>query len=932
VGREAELTQLHQWLEKAANGQRQLVFIAGEPGIGKTTLVEAFLRSLGSRVQSREEESQNAKVKTQKSKVPDLKSQIPKPGAWVARGQCIEHYGSGEAYLPVLEALYRLCQQPGQERLLPLLRQYAPMWLAQLPTLLTSDERASLQREIAGCTRERMLRELAVLLEALTTDTTLVLVLEDLHWSDLSTLDLLAMLARRSEPTRLLVVGTYRSSEVHTQNHPLSAVLQELQAHALCHELRVEGLTEVAVIQYLDQRFPVRAFPTRFTRVLHQRTEGNPLFLVNLVEDLIQQGVLTDGVGGWTFQGTLDTLAHHVPAGSRQLITKLIGQVQPAIHQTLAAGSVTGFLFSAAAVAAALDTTASEVERQCEEAVRRQLFIERAGIAVWPDGTEAARYGFRHALYQQLWHEQVSISQQQEWHQRIGIRKELAYPERTSEIAAELAVHFTQGRDSQRAVHYLRQAAEQAMLKAAPREALQHVTEAVTLLQTLPDTQERSQQELALRVMQGALLIAVRGYAVSEVGQTYTRARELCQQVGRPAQLFHILWGLYAFHAMRAEVEMAQALEGQIYTVAQSVADPALLVNTYVAVGSAAFHRGEYERAREQLACGTAIPPPQSPQASPLTQSTHDPWVMCLGYEAWALAPSGYPEQAKERIDQTLCRAQALAHPFSLVTCHEGYCHIAYHRREPQVVAEHAEAMMVLATEHGFPQRLANGQICRGWALAQQQQTEEGIEQIRRGLAAYRAVGVTRMVPYFLAFLAEAALRGRQITEGLTAVNEALELTQQTGERFSEAELWRLKGELLLAQEGKEESQKAKGKRQRGTRGWGLGAGSSSPQAPSLKPQVPSGVVEEVEGYFLKAIEVARQQSAKLLELRATVSLVRLRQHQAQDHATRTTQHDLPTKLAEARTMLSDLYNWFTEGFDTKDLQEAKALIEELSH
>jgi len=600
VGREAELTQLQQWLDKATTGQRQLVFIAGEPGIGKTTLVEAFLFG----VRSRKE------FGVQKTQSPTPNPELPStPRLWIGRGQCIEHYGPGEAYLPVLEALERLSQQPGQERLLPLLRQYAPMWLAQLPTLLTPEERASLQREVAGCTRERMLRELAVLLEALTAETTLVLVLEDLHWSDLSTLDLLAMLARRSEPARLLVVGTYRSSEVHTQNHLLSPILQELQAHALCHELRVEGLSEAAVAQYLEQRFPVRAFPTRFAHVLHQRTEGNPLFLVNLLEDLIQQGLLTDGAGGWAFQGTLDTLAHHVPAGSRQLITKLIGQVQPAIHQTLAAGSVADCLFSAAAVAAALDTTASEVERQCEEAVRRQLFIERAGIAVWPDGTEAARYGFRHALYQQLWHEQVSISQQQEWHQRIGVRKELAYSERTSDIAAELAVHFTQSRDSQRAIHYLRQAAEQAMLKAAPREALQHVTEAVTLLQTLPDTQERSQRELDLYLMQGALLIAARGYTAPEVGQTYTRAHGLSQQAGQTSQVLHALFGLYTFHSMRAELETAQDLSGQIYALVRSTSDPVRQAEAHLALGAVAFYRGEFERALEQTLCVTAIPP-----------------------------------------------------------------------------------------------------------------------------------------------------------------------------------------------------------------------------------------------------------------------------------------------------------------------------------
>jgi predicted ATPase len=401
--------------------------------------------------------------------------------------------------------------------------------------------------------------------------------------------------------------------------------------------------------------------------------------------------------------------------------------------------------------------------------------------------------------------------------------------------------------------------------------------------------------------MQGALLIAARGYAAPEVGQTYNRARELCEQVGQPAQLLHTLWGLYTFHMMRAEVETAQDLGGEIYTLVQAVSDPTLLVNAYLALGATAFHRGEFERAREYLACGAALPSPPL-QTYSLTQSAQDPWGLCLGYEAMTLSPLGYPDQARERLAQTFRGAQALEHPFSLASCHEGYCHIAHCYREPHVVAEHAEAMVALATEHGFQQRLANGLTYRGWALAQQQQTEDGIEQIRRGIAAYQAAGISLMLPYFLGFLAEAALRGHQITEGLATVTEALERTHRTGERFSEAELYRLKGELLLTQEDK--SQKAKGKAQKS-------------KVPNPIPQIPDSN-SEAETCFLKAIEIARKQSAKLLELRATVSLSRLWQQKGK-------------KKKEAHKMLADIYNWFTEGFDTKDLQEAKALLEELA-
>jgi predicted ATPase len=235
---------------------------------------------------------------------PRLPVSIP----WIARGQCIEHYGVGEGYLPILTALEHLCREPGHEQLLSLLRQHAPLWLAQLPSFLSSEEREQLQRELQGTTRERMLREMATLLEVLTAETSLVLVLEDLHWSDPSTIELLSLVARRQEPARFLLIGTYRPSEVFAREHPLRMVRQELLAHQQCQELTLEGLNEAAIEEYLEQRFPVQVFPTRFAQVLHQRTEGNPLFLVNLVDELLLHGVVTDGEGGWMVQGDIYAL------------------------------------------------------------------------------------------------------------------------------------------------------------------------------------------------------------------------------------------------------------------------------------------------------------------------------------------------------------------------------------------------------------------------------------------------------------------------------------------------------------------------------------------------------------------------------------------------------------------------------------------------
>src|SRR5438552_8122842 len=257
VGRETELEQLYGWLEKALSGERQLVFVTGEPGIGKTTLVEAFLQSLESRVQRLASGSQNVPLSTFQTL--DPRRQTLDSSLWIGRGQCIEHYGAGEAYLPVLEALGRLCREPGGKRLVELLNQHAPTWLVQMPALLSPAELEVLQRKVAGTTRERMLREMAEAVEVLTVERPLVLWLEDLHWSDYSTLDWLTYVARRREPARLVVIGTYRPVEVIVQEHPLKGVKQELQQHGHCQELPLGSLSEAAVGEYLAERFAAGA-------------------------------------------------------------------------------------------------------------------------------------------------------------------------------------------------------------------------------------------------------------------------------------------------------------------------------------------------------------------------------------------------------------------------------------------------------------------------------------------------------------------------------------------------------------------------------------------------------------------------------------------------------------------------------------------------
>src|SRR5262249_47814599 len=341
-------------------------------------------------------------------------------------------------------------------------------------------------------------------------------------------LEWLAFVARRQERARVLVIGTYRPVEMLTDGHPLKRVTQELFAHHLGKELPLSRLSEADVIAYLALRFPEGVLPTRLGQVLYQRTGGNPLFLASMVQDLISRGVLLQGQDErWAFQGTVAELGTWTPESVRHLLARQRERLLPDAQRVLEAASLAGLEFSAATVAAALEVTVTQVEAQCGRLAEQQQFLRHAGISEWPDGTRAARYGFLHALYQEFWHERVSVGNQQQWHLRMGERQEVGDGRRANEIAVELALHFAEGREYRKAIHYLHQAGENAVRRSANQEAISHLTTGLELLKTLPDAPERAQQELDLLMTLGPALIATKGQASPDVEHTYLRMRAL---------------------------------------------------------------------------------------------------------------------------------------------------------------------------------------------------------------------------------------------------------------------------------------------------------------------------------------------------------------------------------------------------------------------
>ncbi len=575
-----------------------------------------------------------------------------------------------------------------------------------------------------------------------------------------------------------------------------------------------------------------------------------------------------------------------IPATVQGVLTARIDRLPPdekALLQTLA---VIGKEFSLSLLKHVVDQPEDDLLRQLARLQTSEFIYERPAF---PD----IEYTFKHALTQEVAYNSLLIERRKAVHERTAKAIEEVYRSKLDDRYSELAHHYSRSGNTQKAVDYLQLAGQQAVQRSANAEAINHLTSALELLKLLPDTPERIQQELALQIALGAPLQATKGWAAPEMGKVYSRARELCQQIEEAPQLFVVLWGLWQFHIVRAEYKTARELAEQLLPLAQSRQDSASLIQAHYALGLTLIFLGEFVAARECLQHGVALYDPQLHSSHTFLYG-YDPKVSCLFFAAWALCYLGYPDQARSTLHQALTLAQELSHPFTTASVLGVALWVHQLLRKEQDTQEQAEILISLCNEQGFTLFLAWGTIMQGWAFAEQGQKEEGIVQMSQGLAAHQATGAEMGQTRYLALLAEAYGKMGQIEKGLSMIAEAISIVSRNGERNYEAELYRLKGELILQQ----------------FKVQGSTFNVENPQSAFPNPQL------EVEECFLKAIEVAQQQQAKSLELRATMSLTRLWQQQGKQH--------------EAHRMLSEVYNWFTEGFDTKDLQEAKSLLDAL--
>jgi DNA-binding winged helix-turn-helix (wHTH) protein/tetratricopeptide (TPR) repeat protein len=828
VGREADLARLQLWFERAASGARQVVFVTGETGIGKTALVDEFCSAL----------------RTQHSAL------------LFARGKCVEQYGPAEPFLPLLDALSRLSRQPGNDWAAAALQQ-------RLPDGMLSPSAASMSSPAAVIMPDRAVRLLAEAVEALAKERVVILVLEDLHWSDPSTLDVLSYLAQRPEPCRLMVVVTYRPTDVILLRHPLRRLEQELRARQLSSQLALSRLTSHCVQRWLERLCP--SPPAALVEWFHRRTDGQPLFLVTLFEALVAAGLVECDGGEWRVRpGYAD---FGVPESLRLMIDQQAERLDNADRLLLEAASAAGMRFSAASVAAAVEQDLVAVEKRCSALAREGQFIRSAEPSQWPDGTLAGGYQFTHELYRTVLYENLSPAHRQLLHRRLGHRLEQAYGQHADELATELAVHFEHGRDPARAINYLEKAATHCSRRGAHREAIATIRRALGMVALLPDTPERIDRMLFLNLRLGASQLVAEDYADPAVEATFQRCRQLAEQAEALPPLLSALAGLHTCYAARAQLADSARIIPLMVGLAEQLPLPETTLVAHASAAWCHWSRGEWTLADAHARRAIAAKPTE-PMAFP---STFDVVAYAFGAAAFVEMGLGNLATARARAEQAVAWSRQTARPVDRATALALACTLYAFMNDPSAAAERAREAVAVAEEHGYRQWSAMGRIIASWAAAVAQPTADALADVITRIDEYTRMGILSQLSAFLCLAASAHLRTGKKQAGMQLLARAEAHMCDTGERWYEAELHRLRGELVQARDPR-----------------------------------------KAEASFQHAIGVARAQGAKLWELRASVSLATLwRQEKKRD---------------AARQLFEPIFSAFAAEPDAPDLYAARAL------
>jgi predicted ATPase/class 3 adenylate cyclase len=840
VGREAEVGLLRERWAQVKEGLGQVVLLSGEAGIGKSRLVQVLTEQVAT-----------------------------EPHAWLTPCQC-SPYHQNTALYPMIDLLERVAlrleREESPEQKLRKLEGFLVQYGLPLPEavpLFTALLSLPLPADYAPLTmspeqqKQKTLQDFLTILLRIAIQQPVLFIMEDLHWVDPSTLELLSLLVDQGPTTRILALFTCRpdfSPPWTGRSHVTQVTLPRLPRRQAA-----EMTGRVA---------QGKALPPEVVEQVVAKTDGVPLFVEELTKMVLESGLLQEGEALYELTGPLPPLA--IPTTLHDSLMARLDRLA-AVKGLAQLGATLGREFAYDLLQAVSPWDDETLQRGLQQLVAAEFLYQQGP-------PPQATYRFKHALIQDAAYQSLLRSTRQQHHQRIAQVLEARFP-KLCEIQPELlAHHYTEAGLAEHALPYWQHAGQLAIQRSAHVEAIAHLTRGLELLSTLPDSPERLQQELTLQLALGPALMAARGFGSSDVERVYTQARRLCQQTGDTPQLFPALYGLWQFYMLRAELQTVQEIAQQLFSLVQQMQEPALLAEAHRALGEPLAWSGAFARAHAHLEQGIAHDDSQQTHFHALL-SELNPGVTCRVFAVLALWALGYPDRALHKMHEALALAQTLVRPINLALaqCFAALLHQL--RREDQAAREWAEATMTLSTDRGFTHFLTLGTTYRGWALAAQGQGEAGIAQMRQGLTAYEATGAELERPYSLALLAEAYGHVGQTAEGLHLLAEALGLVDTRGDRWCEAELYRLKGDLLL----------------------------------TLSPPHQT----EAEACLHQALAAARRQQAKSWELRAAMSLSRLWQQQG--------------KCQEAHDLLAPLYGWFTEGFDTADLREAKALLEELS-
>lgn len=759
VGRSFPLDRLEQLFRDAKTGSRRTVIVSGEAGIGKTALTEAFTARLDG------------------------------AAVLVARGRCLEPRGTAEPYLPVFDALSRLCRSSRGGEVTEVLASAAPSWLLQMPSLLPRDSLDELRARSVGASSQRMLRELVDVIEMLSADRPLVVVLEDLHWSDGPTAHLFEWLARRTDPARLLLIGTCRPELPIGDGFGGVASALVLGAHT--DELRLQPLDASEVEGLIEAWLP--GLPPAVARLVHDRTAGVPLFVRGLVSSWVDAGVIAPaGDGRWNLQAEVEAVARTVPASVQVLVERELARLPDGDVEMLEAAAVAGVDFASAVAAAATGRPEEDVEARCTALARRGLLVSREGVESWADGTVCARFRFQHQLHHEVLYERVPPGRRAKYHLAVGDRLERAYDGQVEEHLGELALHFDRGGDRVRAVEYLRRAAAQAMARGAHAEALGHLAAALHHTGRMPESETRTRAELRLHLMRGMALIVTRGWATPEVESTYRHAVELCRGLDEAPERQVVTVALAALEEMRGRhLESEALLEPQIES-----GPTVLAVETYELLACSAFHQGAFQKALDYARRGVAYHRPDAPNEDYARYGV-DPTVLCHGWAAFASWFLGQSRDAQLHIEEA--RALAGGQPHAATSASLAAAFLHQYRDEPIATQDWADKAVTLALEYGYPFRLAQGHIMRGWARAACGEGDVGVGELRAGLDAYRSIGACIAEAQYLGLLADALLRTGRPSEALDHLEDALAALEGSSAAVHGPELHRLRAMALRA-------------------------------------------------------------------------------------------------------------------------------------